>query len=129
MQVGASLFFVGCYLAVVETVNVGFEDKWHAYHYWGEGEKAPSLRLSPLAPDNGSTAFLSYYGSLIQFLGSIVFLIGASSGLLGAHNLLPEDGIFSEFVMVDVMFFLGGLCFVVGAFFLVAEGMHARHNC
>lgn len=124
MQVGALLFFIGCYFAVVETANVDFEDKWHQWLASGQTTERPVLRFSPLADDDedGKKEFLSYYGCLIQFFGSIVFLIGATSSVLGGHGFLPEDGPFSEYVMVDVMFLIGGFCFALGAFFLVAEG-------
>jgi hypothetical protein len=108
---------------VLETANVDFEDKWHAWQNTGQIGDGPVIRITPLATDDGGNEFLSYYGCLIQFIGSIVFLIGASSSVLGAHDLLPESGILSEFVLVDIMFFLGGLCFAVGAYFLVAEGV------
>lgn len=122
MQVGALLFFFGCYFAVIETTNVTFEERWHDWHQNGQEGPKPILRLSPVGTEEGQSEFLSYYGCFIQFVGSIVFLVGALSSLLHAHNLLPEAGIFDEYIMVDVMFFIGGLCFAVGAYFLVAEG-------
>lgn len=98
VQAGALLFFFGCHFAVVESINVDFEEKWHEWMQNDQQGEAPTLRLSPLASEGGKKEFLSYYGCLTQFVGSILFLVGAFSSLLYAHNLLPEDGVVGEYV-------------------------------
>lgn len=121
MQVGAILFFIGCYATVIETANIHYSDRWHSWQINGEEGDPPKFRLYPV-PTADAGKFISYYGCLVQFLGSVVFLVGAITELVGAH--VPLSGAVLLWLN-DIPFLLGGLLFVIGAYLLVSEGAPA----
>lgn len=119
MQVGAAMFLVGCYAAVIEAANIHYADEWRDWQASPTTTPQPAIQLHP-RPSTQASVLISYYGTLIQFIGSVLFLIGAITELIGANYDISD--VVTTWLL-DVPFLLGGFGFVVGAYLLVSEGV------
>lgn len=122
MQVGALLFFLGCYACFIEAVNVDVSHQWEAWYASDRKGPTPSVSYA-MWPTQLHHDHLAFYGLYIQFLGSVVFLIGCTTELL--RSLHPGIAAVYATWLERFPFLIGGACFAIGGYICAAEGAHS----
>ena len=81
----------------------------------------PTMNFAPIA-EHVKHAFLSYYGSHLQYGGAAVYVLATVSQLLESHYEFSEK---LTRWLVTIPYFVGGVCFVAGGYLMAVEARHA----
>lgn len=140
MQVGALFFLLGAYATVLEAANVDYRSdvrRWRERVKRGgggdeggveegtgmgvDGMQKPTLNLAPIV-EHVKHAFLSYFGSHLQYGGAALYVVATLSQLLSSHFEFSDK---LTTWLVTTPYFVGGACFVAGGYLMAVEARHA----
>jgi hypothetical protein len=122
VQIGSTIFVAGAYLSCLEIANIDYGEDYQAWA--AKGKEGPPPNLStPLWPQHLRSRWISYYGTLIQYIGTLFFQVGVTVELV--LTVKPDTPEAWSRWGLDFMFLLGGAGFAVGGYLLAAEASHS----
>lgn len=121
------LFLIGAYCSALEAANVNYRNdvrEWSDNNYNSKERRSsskPRIDYLPF-PSHVSHDFISYYGAFTQYFGAWAFVVGTLAQLLNTHLSFSDQ---ETRIWVTSPYFIGGVCFVLGAYLMAVEASHS----